>query len=60
MLKHPQIIGVHGDTIKPADIEEKIAEQRGYVKIMTTPDSYWKVEEALPSTPKPTPAICLQ
>jgi hypothetical protein len=53
MLKHPQIIGVHGDTIKPADIAEKIAEQRGYIKIMTTPDSYWKVEKALKSLREP-------
>ena len=43
------IIGVHGDTIKVKDITEKIQiqNQNGYVKIMTTPESYKKVTDAL-------------
>ena len=45
--KHPQIIGVYGEDIEVQDIAQRIAEQTGYVKIMTTPDSWWKVEEAL-------------
>ena len=45
--KHPQIIGVYGEDIEVEDIAQRIAEQTEYVKIMTTPDSWWKVEEAL-------------
>ena len=49
--KHPEIniIGVYGDKLKTKDIAEKIQDQTGYVKIMTTPESYPKVVDALRS-----------
>lgn len=48
-IKHSNIIGVYGDTIKETDIAKRVKEQTGFVKIMTTPDSYWKVAKALKS-----------
>ncbi|MCD7969141.1 MAG: hypothetical protein LUF87_02165 [Alistipes sp.] len=38
-LKHPNLIGVYGEKITAKDIAERISEQTGTIKIMTTPDS---------------------
>lgn len=45
--KHVNIIGVYGEDIEVQDIMERVAEQTGYIKVMTTPDSYNKVLNAL-------------
>ena len=45
--QHKNIIGVYGDKITEKEIAGKIKAQTGYVKIMTTPDSYFKVKKAL-------------
>lgn len=45
--QHPHLIGVYGETLKARDIARKIQDQSGFVKIMTTPDSYPKVVQAL-------------
>ena len=45
--QHPNIIGVYGETMSAAMVKQRISEQTGPVKLMTTPDSYPKVINAL-------------
>lgn len=45
--QHPNIIGVYGETMSAEVIKQRISEQTGHVKLMTTPDSYPKVINAL-------------
>lgn len=44
--EHPKIIGIYGDDITSNEIAKRIATQTGYIKIMTTPDSYPKIVTA--------------
>lgn len=45
--QHPNIIGVYGETMSAAMVKQRISEQTGPIKLMTTPDSYPKVINAL-------------
>ena len=47
--QHKHLIGVYGDKIQAVDIAQKIQDNTGAIKLMTTPDSYPKVINALKS-----------
>ena len=47
--KHKEIIGVHGD-IDVSDIKAYILNRKGFKKILTTPEGFSKVMEAIGDT----------
>ncbi|MDL2320114.1 hypothetical protein LJC45_03165 [Alistipes sp. OttesenSCG-928-B03] len=46
MQQHPNIIGIYGEDMTAEKIAEKIRGTEGWVKLMTTPDSYPKIVTA--------------
>lgn len=44
--EHPNVIGIYGEDMTAEKLAERIREQTGWIKLMTTPDSYPKIVTA--------------